>query len=116
MRVPTKAHASGLRLNNPATQKPLVFCLAEMRRSAPAESGVSVETAFARAQVPLGKRDLLADAESAENAVEDVVGVHRAYNLANFVEGHANLGRDDLVADSVGYGLPGSGDGGRRQP
>src|ERR1700682_1722662 len=56
-------------------------------------------------------RRLLADTEAAEDAVEDVVGDDGADDLAQLIDGLAEVDRDELVAAAQEEGLGGGLEG-----
>ena len=47
----------------------------------------------------------LPDAEAAEDAIQHVVGIDRAGHLAEFLQGDANLGRQQFFAGMVQHKL-----------
>ena len=68
---------------------------ANMYRLEAAESGRIRQTRLCQSK-------LLANAESAEDAVKNIVGVDGASNLAEFVQSQPKLGSDQLFASSNG--------------
>src|SRR5438270_2971002 len=73
-------------------------------------SGMGIPSSGLYRDFPMQKR-LFTDAEPPEDAVEHVVGDDGADDLAELVEGEAEVDGDELVADAEGARGGGGGEG-----
>ena len=72
----------------------------------PVVCGFTLNRVYPMARKPDGTRRLFADAKTAEYPVQNVVGVNRADDLAQFGKRRPNFGGYQLFAARVGHDVP----------